>query len=234
VSDFILENEIEARVGTLGNATKHRRWIFQNVSTRQIDFGSFSVWFETTDRHIHSFEATDNLDRTIRCEPTLRPEGYLRVTCYFQKVLEPGARYVVDVGYEQPHYFMHMADSDCWLVDEWFARERVDLNPYVQQEPEKWSYALHIPDQRSPVLGSVKNPLKALRVETNPPDLVETDSSGAWVKWTKSLDVGERSEKLYVLYGLKWRPAVATLGGGIVVGAAGTGVWAGVQAIVHW
>jgi hypothetical protein len=222
VYDLSIENDLEAHVDALGNATRTRRWTFTNRTLDRLELVGWQMEFESTDQNIQVGLGQDS--RGTRFEPDVScgSGGQLRVTCNINTKLEPGEVYWLQVEYEQAEYFVQLVKSDCWLLNEWFARsgpERAD--PYVIGEPQRFSLRIHIPDIRPTILG-IKDPTRAVEVDTNRVGGKKLMADGVHLQWQMNLRPNERSGEIYVLYHLKprWRLLTPLVwAAGVVVGA---------------
>jgi hypothetical protein len=143
------------------------------------------------------------------------------VSCDFDRVLEVGEIYQVEVNYHQPEYVRRLPESGYWLFDEWFTRQgKLNCDPYIQQEPEMWSLTLHIPDVRPPFLW-MKDLTKLVEIRTICSGAAERRLANGSVRWNMGLKLEDRA-KVHVLYYPKLRSRImgALLwGSGVAVGA---------------
>jgi hypothetical protein len=221
MSDFSLDVEIDACVDAAGDADKTQRWIFKNLCARPLDLTGWTMYFNLTCPHIRITGAHDSLGRQLQTDRSPQPEGLLRVSCDFDRVLEVGETYKIEVDYHQPGYVRRLPESGYWLLDEWFTRQaKLNCEPYVQQEPETWSLTLHTPDVRSSFLW-IKDPTKFVEIKTLCNGAAECRLAKDSVRWDMSLKLEDRAT-VHVLYYPKLRSRImgALLwGSGVAVGA---------------
>jgi len=209
VADFSLENEVETRVDRFGASKTTRRWAITNLRHSELDLSRWRLFADLTNFHAHPIAGCDSRNQKFDPRTEDPGEGYLRVGCNIDAVLEAGETYRVELEYEESNYFLHLPKANCWVVDEWFYRSPYE-GPYVQQEPEPWCFKLHIADARWSFLG-IRNPTQSFHVETCLPVKLLRNRAGVSFSWPINLRPGERSEKMYVLCMLRSRLDLARL-----------------------
>jgi len=230
--DLSLETELAARVDALGNARRTRRLIFTNRTRDQLDLTGWQMWFHSTDPNIQVKRAFDSHDVPFSPEISYGDSGQLRVTCNVNTKLEPAEVYWLQVEYEQAEYFVRLPKSNCWLVNEWFARSgTINSDPYIVGEPHRYSYTVHIPDIRWGAFG-IKDPTRVLEVDTNRVGSVKRGPSGVCLEWHLNLGPDERSGEIYVLYHVKARWWLLTPLFSVAGAAAATVAWGILQAVL--
>jgi hypothetical protein len=182
----------------------------------------WQMLFDSTDQNIQVKSGHDSRGASFLPEIACGDGGQLRVVCNINTRLEPGEVYWLEAEYEQAEYFVQLAKSDCWLLNEWFARSGpLTSEPYIVGEPQRFSFTIHIPDIRREILG-IKDPTKIVEVDTNRVASNKITGEGVRLQWHMNLRPNERSGEIYVLYHLKPRWKLLTplvWATGVAVGA---------------
>jgi len=151
--DLSVTNEVEVHADSTGKARKIRRWVFKNHTRGALDLTGWRIWFDTLDLNAQVESAIDSQGKDLAHWECAAPGGGLRVTCDFDGFLPYGESYWIQVDYDEPEYFVGLHPSGCWIVNDWFARsEPLRADPYIVQEPQRYSIGLHIPDIRHSLL----------------------------------------------------------------------------------
>jgi len=199
--DLSVSNEVEVHADNTGKARKTRRWVFKNHTKGALDLTGWRIWFDTQDLNAQVESAVDSQGKELAHWESTAPDGGLRVTCDFDGFIPHGESYWIQVDYDETEYFVGLLPSSCWIVNDWFARsEPLNADPYIVQDPQKYSLCLHIPDIRRALLFGFRDPTRSVEVEANQKWEMSRQGGGISLRHEMNLRSGDRSPSFYVLY----------------------------------